>query len=261
MQLPALLLRLRELQHRERHDVRRAALDRRVDGRPERVPLRHSVAFIHRVRQLPLAPQQGAHQPLFLREVTLFVLPLLHLWPRRVPLLHGLLGLLLAHPPVLGKAERRLAVGDREVEDLRLAALGGELVLEERRGRLLPPTLGPVPLQETAAAVHRLLDVVVHAQRGAAVEVAPGLERLLHGDAVRHGGEQPELELPVVRHHQRVARRRDERRADLVAVLLQRGLVLQVGPPGAEPARLRVEVERAVHAALLAPQVVALQRL
>ena len=52
--------------------------------------------------------------------------------------------------------------------------------------------------------VDGLLDVVVHAQSGSGVEVSSKREGLLHGLAVRHGSQDAQLQLAIVRNHQRV---------------------------------------------------------
>ena len=47
-----------------------------------------------------------------------------------------------------------------------------------------------------------LFDVVIHAQRSPGVEVPPRLEGVQHGGAVRHVGQQSQLQLAVVSHDQ-----------------------------------------------------------
>lgn len=63
--------------------------------------------------------------------------------------------------------------------------------------------------------------------------------------------QQPQLELPIVSNNQRVALLRDERISDFVLVLLEGGLVLQVGSSGGQAAGLGVEVQAAVDALLV----------
>mmetsp|Transcript_29160 Transcript_29160/g.72049 ORF Transcript_29160/g.72049 Transcript_29160/m.72049 type:complete len:718 (-) Transcript_29160:848-3001(-) len=249
-----------DLQHGQHGDVRRAALDGRVDGGPQRM-LPPLLVARGRVRQIAVAPQQRAHLALLRRVLVLHLLPGAHLRAVAVPQVHRLLRLLGGHSEVLGQAVGGLAVRDGEVEHLGFAALVGEHVLDQR-GSLRPlgeGALGPV-LEQALPGVHRLSDVRVHPHGCPRVEVPSGLERLPHADAPRHVRQQPQLQLPVVRHHQGVAGLARERLADAVAVLLQRGLVLQRGAPRAQPPRLGVDVERGVDAALGPAQVVGLQR-
>jgi hypothetical protein len=95
------------------------------------------------------------------------------------------------------------------------------------------------------------LDLGKHPRGGAAMEVSPRVEGVNHACTVGKVREDAELELAVVRNDERAARRCAEGLADVVAVLLERRLVLQVGPPAREAARLGVEVQAAVHAAIL----------
>jgi hypothetical protein len=49
-----------------------------------------------------------------------------------------------------------------------------------------------------------LFDVVVHAERSTGMEVATQPEGLHHGDAACHVRQQPQLQLPVIRHNERL---------------------------------------------------------
>ena len=50
-----------------------------------------------------------------------------------------------------------------------------------------------------------ILDVVIHAQGGAGVEVPAGFEGCDHGLALSHVGQHTQLQLPIVSHNQGMA--------------------------------------------------------
>ena len=110
----------------------------------------------------------------------------------------GLLRLAQARPPVAREAVRRLAVRDREVECLGLAALGSKDILHQ--WNVFPRTRGLLALQQALPARDGLADVGVHVQRRARVKVAPRAEGLLHGLAAGDVREHAQLELAVVGH-------------------------------------------------------------
>mmetsp|Transcript_48772 Transcript_48772/g.135321 ORF Transcript_48772/g.135321 Transcript_48772/m.135321 type:complete len:353 (-) Transcript_48772:899-1957(-) len=235
--------RASQLEHRQRHDVGGAALDRRVDGRALQVAThrRRAVDAI----ELTVAAHQRARPAVRVRVGDRLLLPLPHLGPVRVPRLEHRLGLGDGDAPILREAVRRLAVGNREVERLGAPPLRAEEVLEQRRRRL---ALGVVPLKQAVAALDRRAHVVKHPHRGARVEAAARGKGIDHRLARRDVCKQAQLELAVVRHHEHVALLRREGLPDLVLILLERRLVLQVGRARREAACLGVEVERAMDA-------------
>mmetsp|Transcript_63479 Transcript_63479/g.127475 ORF Transcript_63479/g.127475 Transcript_63479/m.127475 type:complete len:311 (+) Transcript_63479:340-1272(+) len=240
-----------DLHHGEHDNIRRSTLDRRVDGgalsvAPEPRPRRSDVV------ELAVPPTQSPREAGAARLLDHVLLPRLHFGAVGVPRLEQPFRLLHRHAPVFAQAVRGLAVRDGEVQRLGFAPLRAVHVLDEGRGR---GAFGVVPLEQHFAVLHRFPHVLEHAHRGAAVEAAPVLEGLEHRLALGHVREQPELQLPVVGHDELVAFLAAKGIANLVLVLFQCGLVLQVGHAAGEAARFRVEVEAAVHAALLVHQV------
>eukprot|EP00952_Eustigmatos_sp_NYUAD-ZCMA_P012933 51667-Eustigmatos_ZCMA.PRE.1 len=69
-----------------------------------------------------------------------------------------------------------------------------------------------------------------HANRGPRVEAPAFPEGLDHALAVSDVCHEPQLQLAIVRHDQAFPGLADERLAYLVLVLLERGLILQIGP-------------------------------
>mmetsp|Transcript_15744 Transcript_15744/g.40064 ORF Transcript_15744/g.40064 Transcript_15744/m.40064 type:complete len:551 (-) Transcript_15744:628-2280(-) len=257
-EVPELFVPL-DFKHGQHGDVRRPALDRGVDGCPLEV-LPHARAPAVDLVQVPVPPQQRAHALQLVRLHDSLVLPRLHLGPVPVPPVQRFVRLPQGNLPIFREPVGRLAVGDGEVEDFGLPPLRGEHVLDQRHGRGLVG-LATVPLQQALPFVNGLLDVLVHAQRRPAVEVAAALKSIQHAHAARHVRQEPQLQLPVISDDQRLARLDvgGEGLSDLVPVLLQGRLILQVWPPGAQPARLGVDVHAAVDSALLALDRVALQ--
>eukprot|EP00322_Chrysochromulina_rotalis_P014650 CAMPEP_0115865680 /NCGR_PEP_ID=MMETSP0287-20121206/19848_1 /TAXON_ID=412157 /ORGANISM="Chrysochromulina rotalis, Strain UIO044" /LENGTH=417 /DNA_ID=CAMNT_0003320203 /DNA_START=300 /DNA_END=1549 /DNA_ORIENTATION=- len=235
------------LEHRERHDVCRATLDRSVDRGALEVRDGRARAALDAFQQA-VASHQRTRPAGAMRRPDGLLLPLQDLRPVRVPRLEHRLGLAHGDAPVLRETVDRLAVGDRKVERLGTAALGAEDVLEERRGRL---ALGVVPLQKHLAPLHGVSHVIEHAHRRPRVEAAAGPEGLEHRLALRHVREEAQLELAVVGDHQGVALLGAEGLADAILIFFERRLVLKVGRARREPASLCVEVEGAVDAGAL----------
>lgn len=90
-----------------------------------------------------------------------------------------------------------------------------------------------------------------HASGCAAVEVATAVERLDHRLARCHVGEDAQLQLAIVSHHQLTAFRCPEGFANEVSVLLECRLVLQVGPAARQATCLGVQIHTTMHAAIL----------
>lgn len=87
------------------------------------------------------------------------------------------------------------------------------------------------------------------------MEVAALLEGFDHGFAVGHVCEDPKLKLAIVSDDELVAFLRYKGEPDLVLVFVQCWLVLQIRSPRGESARLRVNVQTAMHTAVLICQV------
>mmetsp|Transcript_19094 Transcript_19094/g.27570 ORF Transcript_19094/g.27570 Transcript_19094/m.27570 type:complete len:314 (+) Transcript_19094:365-1306(+) len=239
-----------QLQHRQRHHICSTTLHGGVDGGPLGVAPQRLVAGVD-VGQLAVAPHQRPRVPRLPRLQDRVLLPPPHLRAIVIPRGQHGLGLWHTDPPVLGEPKWGLPVGYGEVQGLGLPPLGPKNVLQQG-GRRLP--LGAIPLQQNLPAVHCTPHVVKHAHCRPRVEAAACFEGVDHALAPRHVRQQPQLQLPVVRHHQGVALLRHEGLPDLVLVLFEGGLVLQVGSAGAEAPGLCVEVEAAVHAPHLVGQ-------
>mmetsp|Transcript_4299 Transcript_4299/g.17283 ORF Transcript_4299/g.17283 Transcript_4299/m.17283 type:complete len:225 (-) Transcript_4299:629-1303(-) len=181
------------LHHGQRDDVRRRALDGRVDSRALRATTRARV-FGGDVRQRTSPAQQRAHRTVAPRLLPHTLLPVAHLRSRVVPRLDSIFRLLHGHIPVLGQPMRCLAVRDGEVQRLGLAPLSAVLVLNQRRVWVAPCLL----LEQARAVRDIILYERIHVHCGAAVEVPARSEGLLHGGAVRDVREDAELELAVV---------------------------------------------------------------
>ena len=86
---------------------------------------------------------------------------------------------------------------------------------------------------------HLVLGHMEHPGGGDGVEVLPGQERLLHGLVPGDVGQQPQLDLGIVRIHQHMARGRHEHLPHFAAQVRAGGDVLQIGLRGAQAARGR----------------------
>mmetsp|Transcript_48292 Transcript_48292/g.137179 ORF Transcript_48292/g.137179 Transcript_48292/m.137179 type:complete len:296 (+) Transcript_48292:442-1329(+) len=93
--------------------------------------------------------------------------------------------------------------------------------------------------------------MVVHVHSRAGVDVAVAAEHGHHGLTICVVRQDPELELRVVCNDELLTGHRAKSRADRVLVLVQRRLLLEIRTPRRQTAGGRVEIETAVHAAVL----------
>ena len=152
-----------------------------------------------------------------------FLLPFFDFRAVPVPCIERLLRLFLGNAPILRKTMNSLAVRDTEVECFSLSAFTSEGVFDEWNSGL---ALGIVPLQQHTAGIDCLLDMRIHTHGRTTVEAAARCEGFNHTLAPSDMRQKTQLQLTVICDDQRVAFLCNESIANLVLVLLKRGLVL-----------------------------------
>ena len=195
------------LDHGQLHNIRRRTLDGHVQRHPLPEGPGRKLGRLD-LRQRPAAVEQRLHIAVLpgLRHHVLHI-PL-HAGEARKIGVHIVLGVRRSDPQVLGQGEGGDAVHNAEIHRLGCPAhLSGDL-----RNRHAEDLGG-----------------------GDGVEILPGEECVPHGLVLGDVGQQPQLDLAVIRVHQHFPRPGHEHAPQLAAQLRAGGDVLQVRLRGAEP--------------------------